>query len=119
MYPFIRRSLTASIDSLIHQEVRAAAPFKYWMFRVSSQIERIAFLPGVLGFLVYFVSYAVARSKGYMGAPAFAEIVDVLSIWIVLCVCGSVTGGLLQSILFPDLEKLAEQAVLRISSNFR
>lgn len=115
IYPFVSRSLTQSIDQRIHQEVRAAAPWKYWVFRVSTYLERAAFAIGVLSFLAYVVGYSAARAAGHLDSPAFAEVVDVLAIVVVASVSASVTGALFQSIIFRDLEFLAEQAVSRIS----
>lgn len=113
-YPFVSRSLTQSIDRKIHREVEAAAPLKYWAFMASSYIERAAFAIGILCFLVYFVGHSAAREAGHLDSPAFAEVVDMLAIVIVASVSVSVTGALLQSILFRELEPLAEQSASRI-----
>lgn len=113
-YPFLSRSLTQSIDQKIHQEVRTVAPLKYWSFTVSSYLERLAFILGVLTFLVYFVAYSIARKAGYVDSPEFAEVVDVLARVVVACVSVSVTGALMQSILFRELEPLAKQAALKV-----
>lgn len=115
IYPFVSRSLTQSIDQKIHQEVKAAAPWKYWSFRACKFLERAAFAIGVLSFLAYFVGYSAAQAAGHLDSPAFAEFVDMLAIVVVASVSFSVTGALFQSIIFRDLEALAEQAVSRIS----
>lgn len=114
IYPFVTHSLTQSIDRKIHQEVKAAAPVKYWTFRASSYIERAAFAIGVLSFLTYFVSYSAARTAGHLDSAAFAELVDVLAMAVVASISLSVGGSLFQSILFRELEPLAEQAASRI-----
>lgn len=114
IYPFVSRSLTQSIDQKIHREVRTVAPLKYWTFRLSSLIERAAFAIGVLSFLIYFFAYSAARTSGHLDSPEFAEVVDVLARMVVASVSVSVAGALCQSILFRELEPLAEHAASRI-----
>lgn len=114
IYPFVTRSLTESIDRKIHEEVKTAAPLKYWTFRASSYIERAGFAIGVLCFLTYFVGYSVARRAGRLDSLAFAEVVDLLAMVVVASISLSVAGSLFQSILFRELEPLAEQAASRI-----
>lgn len=114
IYPFVTHSLTQSIDRKIHQEVKAAAPVKYWTFRASLYIERAAFAIGVLSFLTYVISYSVARTAGQLDSAGFAELVDVLAMVVVASISLSVGGSLFQSILFRELEPLAEQAASRI-----
>jgi len=114
IYPFVSRSLTQSIDRQIHLEVKAVSPLKYWTFRGSSYLERLGFAIGTLSFLVYFFAYSAARTAGYLDSPAFAVIVDVLAKAVIASVGFSVAGALFQSILFQELEQLAEQALSRI-----
>lgn len=113
-YPFVTHSLTRKIEKKIHRAVRLEAPVKYFSFRFTAYFERAGFVLGVMSLFVYFIGHAVARSTGHADSAQLAELVDVLAKVLVVSISISAVSAILQSILFKELEPLAERAIRRI-----
>jgi len=116
IYPFVTYSLTRAIDKKIHHAIRLAAPAKYWIFRVSACVERTGFALGAMSLLIYFISYSIVRSAGHLESIEFAKFVDVLAAAVIASISMSVTGAIFRSIMFRELEPLAQRQILRLAN---